>query len=317
MFFQRSSDTFPINHIVKINSSLSCYINKRTLSAKMFFNNFKTIFFGRTALFAFTEKKGSLTVEAALILPFFIFVCMCIMYFSQIFLIHSEIQGSLFQTASYISQYVISTQETVNNEFLNNKGTQSILCMSVSRRCMKLYSGDVLDSCVCLQGGTNGIQFLASSVSDEYVDLIANYRVQLPYGFGLNVSFPIVQRCRIRAWTGLSGTVTVQTEEMVYITDTGSVYHRRADCTHLKLTIRSVDKDELEQARNNNGGRYKACDKCVKGDMQKDIVYITNEGDRYHNNINCSGLKRSVRQISLSQVEGRKACSRCGGVQEE
>ena len=80
-------------------------------------------------------------------------------------------------------------------------------------------------------------------------------------------------------------------------------------CTHLTLSITLAGRDEVEGLRNASGGRYSPCEKC--GGDGSGIVYVTNEGDRYHNTIECSGLKRTVRCVPLSEAGGRSPCSRC------
>ena len=75
------------------------------------------------------------------------------------------------------------------------------------------------------------------------------------------------------------------------------------------LRITLAGKDEVSSLRNASGGKYSPCEKC--GGDGSVIVYVTNEGDRYHNTIECSGLKRSVRCVPLSEAGGRSPCSRC------
>ncbi|MBR5420496.1 MAG: hypothetical protein IK115_05040 [Lachnospiraceae bacterium] len=118
------------------------------------------------------------------------------------------------------------------------------------------------------------------------------------------------------AWTGYqlgsgAGGGGDSGERMVYITETGTVYHLTRSCTHLKLSITAVSREALATARNGGGGRYRPCEICGGGNGG--TVFITNEGDRYHSSLGCSGLKRTIYEIPISQVGGRRCCSRCGG----
>ena len=123
----------------------------------------------------------------------------------------------------------------------------------------------------------------------------------------------IVSCCYMRAWTGYDVEHRAEggegEETYVYITDGGSAYHMARNCTHLTLSITLAGKEEMETLRNAAGGRYRPCERC--GGDGSGIVYITKEGDRYHNTIECSGLKRSVRCIPISEAVGRTPCSRC------
>ncbi len=119
----------------------------------------------------------------------------------------------------------------------------------------------------------------------------------------------------VHPWTGyhsLDGE-NASYEEMVYVTETGSVYHRSAGCTYLKLSIQMVSSGQLDSLRNDSGAKYYACEKCVGTNAPAASVYITNKGNRYHNLSSCSGLKRTVRLVKISEVHGMRACSRCGG----
>ncbi len=125
-------------------------------------------------------------------------------------------------------------------------------------------------------------------------------------------------RARVRAWTGRTGSGGEEDEgedsgeeETVYVTVTGKVYHRDENCSHIKLSVQTVSRDSLKTKRNASGGKYHACEKCGGG--SSDSVYVTVFGDRYHSSLSCSGLKRSVKEVPVSQVKGWRACSKCGG----
>lgn len=150
-------------------------------------------------------------------------------------------------------------------------------------------------------------------IQDDLVQLVHPERISPVVPI---IGYPgamVVSCCYMRAWTGYDVEHRAEGEEgeetYVYITDRGSAYHMARNCTHLTLSITLVGKEELTALRNASGGRYSPCEKC--GGDGSGIVYITNEGDRYHNTIECSGLKRSVRCIPLSEAGGRSPCSRC------
>ena len=124
----------------------------------------------------------------------------------------------------------------------------------------------------------------------------------------------IVSACVIKPWTGYDVTQGKNREEedcIVYMTQYGSVYHKDRGCTHLSLSIQSVTLAEVGEKVNKNEKHYTSCEYC--GDLGfVTVVYITNYGDRYHTTIKCRGLRRYVRCIPLSQVNGINPCSKCG-----
>lgn len=289
-------------------SSLPDYLHARSLAAAMDTRNF----LGRAALCTLQNQRGSLTIEAALVLPIFVFLCFCLLFFIQIFSLHGEIQGSLYQAAREVSETMPLLQGEEGTAVPGGQAGLNVLGTVTARQKVLEYAKEEIEQNHCLQGGSNGLQFVWSTVRDDMVDMVVSYKVKLPYAFGIQAAFPITQRCRIRAWTGISGKSRGDNaEEMVYITDSGTVYHRTAECTHLRLKIRLIDTQELDDSRNDNGGKYKPCEKCAKKGVVGNRIYVTSEGDRYHITISCSGLKRSVRQIARSKVSGRGACTRC------
>lgn len=124
---------------------------------------------------------------------------------------------------------------------------------------------------------------------------------------------------KVHAWTGKEFEVFQdgeasdgESEEMVYVTESGSVYHKKLDCTYLDLSVNRISGSAVASMRNASGERYGACEICSRNQNPAASVYITKTGNRYHNLESCSGLKRTVRLVKHSHAEGMGACSRCG-----
>lgn len=122
---------------------------------------------------------------------------------------------------------------------------------------------------------------------------------------------------KVHAWTGsihksAGGENGEKAEKMVYVTESGTVYHKNLNCSHLKLSVVKIAGNSVSGMRNEYGEKYHACEGCSRGQKPGGSVYITKSGNRYHNKKECSGLKRSVRLVKESDVESMHACSRCG-----
>ena len=133
------------------------------------------------------------------------------------------------------------------------------------------------------------------------------------YTFG-KLALSCKEEFQIKGWTGYEKEFGFQEkEDIVYVTETGMVYHRNSQCTYLDLSIRMVGEKEIGKLRNENGAKYKACEKC--GRKAGKNVYITNVREVGHSvasTIGCSGLKRKVYAIPISEALGKGECSRCG-----
>ena len=124
-------------------------------------------------------------------------------------------------------------------------------------------------------------------------------------------------KVRVHAWTGAdrgngNSEENEKPENMVYVTVSGSVYHKKLNCSHLNLSVTKVSGGSVSSRRNENGEKYHACESCSRGQAPGSTVYITKSGNRYHNDKNCSGLKRSVRLVKESEAGNLHACKRCG-----
>lgn len=161
-------------------------------------------------------------------------------------------------------------------------------------------------------------QLLAVTVmqdtADPYVRLYGGNDASFSFmgnAFGGGRTF---RKAVVRAWVGYTGESfrTGPSDEIVFITPEGTVYHRSRDCSYLRLSIRQLPYSSLEEARNQSGGKYGPCAYCIRNGWSGSTVYITDYGNSYHSIRNCQGLKRTVMAVPLSEVGGRRRCSRCG-----
>lgn len=260
--------------------------------------------------------KASMTVEAAFVLPFFLFAFLNIISIIEIY----RVQGNMSAAMHMASKEMAAGAYEYKEIFSGDAGALESLGLSygyASNRVGQILGHGYLGNSP-INGGFSGIGWHHSSVleNDDCIDLIAVYTVKPPaaiVGFG---GFNMYNRAFIRAWTGYDnaaagGSSAEGEEELVYITPDGTVYHKSIACTYLKLSITAVGKTSLEGERNESGARYYPCEEC--GSIEKNMVYITGYGRRYHSTLRCSKLKRTILTVPISEAGGRGACSRCGG----
>lgn len=264
-----------------------------------------------------TFQKASLTVEAAMILPVFLFFFLGMVYIMSAISIESTVKTSLFETGKELAKYAYLTQiEEGDSEKMERLfGAGSYVYAKYSF--LKQEGAEYWDNSL-VKKGSNGF-FFGQSVfleEDGIIDLVVRYELKIPFLFVGEVSFPQVQRCRMRGWIGATGVGLESAEEMVYITESGTVYHRSLKCQHLKVTIRIVLPVNLPGERNDNGGKYYPCEFCGNKQLKEGVYYITEDGDRFHTTKQCGGLKRNILTVPLSDVDGRGPCKRCGGMDE-
>lgn len=255
--------------------------------------------------------QGSITVEAAVVLPLFLFVLLTVLGFANMMETQLVIQHNLMQSGKQLAREGYLRQELqqgdgqgMSAQWLNG---QFEIVNVRQRLCNALR--EQLDTDVIV-GGVSGISFHNTRMmdGDEIIDLVVTYRMRPPVYMILVPEFQMIQRCRMRAWIGMERQTGA--ERQVFVTPHGTVYHTNPACTYLKLSVREVSKQSLGGLRNKNGGRYSSCRGCVK-QKNADRVYITDYGDRYHESRQCGGLKRGIMMKPESQIGNLSPCSRC------
>lgn len=268
------------------------------------------------ASFILSRGRGSMTLEAAFALPFFLFAVLNILFAVNIIGTQSRINAALHQVGNKLAFAGYAYENTVGD--ILPEGLAGVaVTEGYARGQIVEYVGRPYLEKSCVKGGAGGLSFAGSSVmgAEDVIDLKISYRVR-PFvelmGFD---GFLMSQRYYGRAWTGydVAGSASDGTAEdpMVYITKTGTVYHLDRNCTYLNPKIEAVPSEAVSSRRNASGGKYTPCGSCGAAGGGSE-VYITDYGSSYHKRLDCPGLKRTIYTVPLSEVGARGRCSKCG-----
>lgn len=238
------------------------------------------------------NNRGMATVEATLILPVFIFGILMIYHMIQCRLTENIIYDAAVETAEYIALLGYLNEEDVYIPELYFSG----------------YVDDEEKVKRYVTGGVSGIDFLGSTydAEDGYFTLNVNYtlKVGVPFMPSVNKSKNIAITGRFYVGNTEENIDKTSEEDVyVYITDNMEVYHSTRLCSHLNLTVKIADmEDALKQG-------YEPCEYC--GFNAEGKVLVTDSGNKYHASAGCSGLKRTIYRVKLSETGGVPACTRC------
>lgn len=218
----------------------------------------------RMSSFLFSQMDGSMTVEASIAIPLFMFAIINLLSVILLFGEYSSGLADMHMRAKELSvhAHALTTDSGIGNDYV------------VMTKVMEL---EPLIPIMGFDGGTTIIS------------------------------------CHVRKWTGYDVTGMEGSrgdEERVYITPTGEGYHRNPNCSYLNPKIMSAVSSEINNYRNNSGEIYRACERCDDITLTG-ICFYTEYGNRYHTTLNCSGLKRTIMTIPISEVGSRHLCNKC------
>lgn len=245
---------------------------------------------------------ASFTVEAAFVLPLFLFAI----------LIMLGIFTSL-QAQSCMSQALQYSARKTAVSYMDAGDLQKGIPLAAARLIAIRYYQQNGGWSDVIAGGMTGISFLGSDLSGEYVHLCASYKVKLPVSFWGLRSLPVSQCISVRKWIGAtedSGIGADADDGYVYVTEYGTAYHKDLACPYLDLSIRAVSAAGVSKSRNLDGEKYDACSCC---DGNESTVYITDYGTEYHSKLSCSHLVRSIHRVEEGSTGGLHACPKCAG----
>lgn len=260
--------------------------------------NLYIIFAERASVFTSRKKKASVTVEAAMAVPIFFLAVISLLYLLEIMAIQTSVRSGMQYAAKELAKEAYTAPVIIpwklEGDIVNAVGAE------------RLGRSIVV-------GGSAGIHCQESHMSavTGIATIKVSYDIKMPLVMFQTDPVTYQQEMKVKAWTGYEKSgFSNQDEETVYVTETGLVYHKDYHCTYLELSIHMVQSNDLEALRNESGAKYYPCEHCLHGSPGG--VYITDTGNRYHSSLGCSGLKRTIYAVPVSEAAGKGACSRCG-----
>ena len=269
----------------------------------------------RASSFVSRKLKGSLTVESALVLPFFLFFILQIMSAINMIGMQSRLSAALHQTGNQMAFAGYAYKKTVGSALPEGIASVALTALYAENQILDYVGRDYLNKS-CMKNGAAGLKFTGTSIMEhnDLIEIQISYQIEPIFPIMRFSSFSASQCYYGRAWTGydVENGISDLTEEdpMVYVTETGTVYHTNRNCTYLNPSVEAISASDIGSSRNESGGKYYACEICGST-RAEGTVYITSQGNSYHCTMSCSGLKRTIYTIPLSQTNGRGQCSKC------
>lgn len=258
--------------------------------------------------------RASMTVEASILLPLFLFVMLTLSSAIEMIRLHSNLQTALWNTGRKLALYGTFLSDQEDSSLSEEVKDLSVSYLYVKGQICSFLGEEYLENSP-LTYGVQGLQFAESEIftEDDCMELNLTYKVSAETAFFQMTPFRMSNRYYGHLWNGYNLHATPKEKvSYVYVTEYGEVYHRDRNCTHISLAVREVGISQLDQARNLYGGKYKECEKCNKR-VHSDKRYIADEGDKFHYDRDCPGLKRSIYTIPEIEASKYRPCSRCVG----
>lgn len=295
---------------------------------KHFKNTIKNKYCLRKRAYLFASS-GSITIEATIALSVFMMFMLFIQSFMLVVHSYMSMQVSInnIATETAKNQYYLQMTDEVaqksktwsdikkeiedkvkKNAYILPEMTKKLQdgaeVLYLSQRLMKEIGSRTLGEQLC---DVKKLTLGNSSIENGIVDMVVEYEIKIPY---INKYMSIAQRGRVHEWTGEDISKSIKE---VYITKNGDVYHKSKDCSYLIVRIRKAYYSQIDELRNDNGGKYKKCQLCVNKKLNKSTgIFIAEDGEKFHVDLKCSGIKRNVMAVDISQIGNRRQCSRCG-----
>lgn len=247
--------------------------------------------------------KASMTLEAAIVLPVFLFFLMSLGSAIEMIRLHNTLQTALFDIGNRVTLFACEhSGETVS----------SLLTSFYVKNQIEDFTGESYLEESPLVGGAGGIRLWQGDMlsNKDELEIVLTYRVR-PISILNGIrDLRMTNRYVAHLWNGYEIPGNPSQQGLVYVTLAGEAYHRKRSCSYLVLTVYCIRAEALSGERNEKGRRYRACELCAHGELPS-TVYVTREGECFHQDRQCTGLKRTVIAIPEEEKGGYRPCSRC------
>lgn len=272
-----------------------------------------------------THSLGSITVEAAIALPFFIFAISSIIFLFNVLYIQNTFQEQLSNIAKNLSNsaYLSSAILSLSEDEKSNLASTSNFYLSD-------LSGSIIDSAIVrnkflnpslynfinsnyIRNGEDGISFSLTKYdsTNTSLEIVISYEFVLPFLPDF-IRLPVTQICKIDLYDGCPITPAKNDHDpYVYICIDSNTYHTNKYCSYLlKYTSVHSINDSVSIG-------LPACSFCTyyytsHKDVEPKYIYLTELGGCYHTTLECSVFTRSIYTVKLSSLNYTyNLCTRC------
>lgn len=259
--------------------------------------------------------NGGLSLEASLVLPFFLAGLIALLFFIQVIQMQMHLQKALYGQSMKAAGYAYYIDELDADDTVQNVLEAAYIKAAV----IKDVGAEYLDNS-CIVGGSRGLHLnLSGNMQAGIFDAALQYEAQVPFDLLGIGQITLVSRARCHIWNGDKDGRTDAEKDIVYMTANGEVYHTHKDCTYLVSDVRETVYGQLGGLRNESGAKYYACALCAQKKPEETTpVYYTVYGTRYHTDRLCGNLHSNIFLVPRSEAEqGYRLCSKCSERKEK
>lgn len=324
-----------IGHILSITLSLQLtnllamikkvkLTNSSKYNSPTYYDIFVSILRKVKRTFLSISLSGSITVEAAIVVPLFVFSMISIIYFFNVIYIQTTMQIQLENTARLISASTcVTTSADINlnddeNSLLEKVVIDAAGIIAVNGLFVTENIREFADNTLIVDGA-DGLSFLGSDVTntDYPLDLILTYKLRMPFIPEDIFTLHMRHRCYFKAFNGkeLDNNLPLG-DFFVYIAKNGEVFHKNKFCSYLERFTFLKNETELKSEY----PYIKLCTFCKQNTnlFSKpqlngiSYVYVTAEHDAYHYSETCPSLQRYLTMMDYEDAKDiYSPCSRC------